>query len=102
MRQHGQLEAQQSVARLEHVVAEARQRFDAQEVRFSHDLGELVRRQQAVEAWAQAEPTRVAAIVQAAPAPPWVGRLYPSDAADEGGTVGLGCARDVKKHNIHR
>ncbi len=33
MRQHGLLEAQQSVARLEQVVAEARQRFDAQEVR---------------------------------------------------------------------
>ena len=72
MRQHGQYEATQSVARLEHVVAEARQRFDAQEVRFTQDLGELVRRQQAVEAWAQAEPTRVAAIVQAAPAPPWM------------------------------
>ena len=39
MRQHGQYEAAQSVARLEHVVAEARQRFDAQEVRFAHDLG---------------------------------------------------------------
>ncbi len=84
LRQHGQYEAVQSVARLEHVVAEARQRFDAQEVRFSHDLGELVRRQQAVEAWAQAEPTRVAAIVQAAPAPPWV---QPQVVTSPGGTV---------------
>ncbi len=56
MRQHGQFEATQGLARLEHVVSEARQRFAAQEVRFSHDPGELVRRQQAVEAWAQAEP----------------------------------------------
>ena len=72
LRQHGQYEATQSVARLEHVIAEARTRFDAQDVRFTENLGELARRQQAVEAWARAEPTRVAAIVQAAPTPPWV------------------------------
>ena len=72
MRQHGQYEAAQSVARLELVVAEARARFDAQDGRFTDGLSELVRRQQAVEAWARAEPTRVAAAVRAAPAPPWV------------------------------
>ena len=72
MRQHSLYEATQGLARLEHVVAEARHSFDAQEVRFSQDLGELVRRQQVVETWAQAEPARVAAVVQAAPAPPWV------------------------------
>ncbi len=72
MRQHGQYEAAQSVARFELVVTEARTRFDAQDERFADGLRELVRRQQAVEAWVQAEPTRVAAIVQAAPAPPWV------------------------------
>ncbi len=84
MRQHSLYEATQGLARLEHVVAEARQRFDAQEVRFSQDLGELVRRQQVVETWAQAEPARVAAIVQAAPAPPWV---QPQAVTSPGGTV---------------
>ncbi len=59
-------------ARLELVVAEARARFDAQDGRFTEGLSEPVRRQQAVETWARAEPIRVAAIVQAAPAPPWV------------------------------
>ena len=77
MRQHGQYEAAQSVARLELVVAEARTRFDAQDVRFTSDLGELVRRQQAVEAWARAEPTRLAATVLAAPAPPFVQQTSP-------------------------
>ncbi len=72
MRQHGFHEAAQSVARLEQVVAEARTRFDAQDGRFSDGLNALVLRQQAVESWAQAAPTRVAAIVQAAPAPTWV------------------------------
>ncbi len=72
LRQHGQYEATQSVARLEQVVAEARTRFDAQDARFTENLGELVRRQQSVEDWARAEPARVAAIVQAAPAPSWV------------------------------
>ncbi len=72
MRQHGQYEAAQSVARLEQVVAEARTRFDAQDGRFSDGLNELAQRLQAVDAWAQAEPARVAAIVQAAPAPPWL------------------------------
>ena len=71
-RQQGQYEAAQSVARLEQVVAEARTRFDAQDGRFSDGLNELAQRLQAVDAWAQAEPARVAAILQAAPAPPWL------------------------------
>ncbi len=81
MRQHSQSEAAQSVARLEHVVAEARQRFDAQDVRFTQDLGELVRRLQQIEGWAQAEPTRLAATIAAAPSPPWVQQTSP------GGTI---------------
>ncbi len=72
MQQHAGYEAQQSLARLTQVVAEARARFDAQDGRFTEGLSELVRRQQAVETWARAEPTRVAAVVQAAPASPWV------------------------------
>ena len=72
MRQHVQHEATQSVACLELVVAEAGERFDAQDGRFTEGLSELVRRQQAVETWARAEPMRLAAIVQAAPASPWV------------------------------
>ena len=71
LRQHSLYEAAQGLSRLEQVVAEARHRFDAQEASFTQHLGELVRRQQVVETWAQAEPARVAAIVQAAPAP-WV------------------------------
>ncbi len=59
-RQQGHYEAAQSVARLEQVVAEARTRFDAQDGRFSDGLGELAQRLQAVDAWAQAEPARVA------------------------------------------
>ena len=69
MRRRGEHEAAQSVARLELVVGEARTKFDAQDVRFSDDLNELARRLLAVDAWAQAEPARVAAMVQAAPAP---------------------------------
>ncbi len=61
MRQHSLYEATQGLARLEHVIAEARQRFDAQDVRFTQDLGELARRQQAL-----------ATTIAAAPAPPWV------------------------------
>ena len=70
MRQQHQYEAAQSVARLEQVVVEARTKFAAQDARFTDDLNELARRLLAVDAWAQAEPARVAAIVQAAPAPP--------------------------------
>ncbi len=72
MRQQGQYEAAQSVARLEQVVGEARAKFDVQDARFASGLSELAQRVQAVDAWAQAEPARVAAIVQAAPAPPWL------------------------------
>ena len=70
MRQQGQYEAAQSIARLERVVGEASTKFDAQDARFAEGLNELARRLLAVDAWAQAEPARVAAIVQAAPAPP--------------------------------
>jgi hypothetical protein len=70
LRQHGQYEAAQSVGRLEQVVAEARARFDAQDARFTDGLSELARRLLAVDAWAQAEPARVAAIVQAVPTQP--------------------------------
>ncbi len=49
LRQHSLYEAAQGLARPEQVVAGARHRFDAQEVRFSQDLGELVRRQQVAE-----------------------------------------------------
>jgi hypothetical protein len=68
-RNHGQYEAAQSIARLEQVVLEARTKFDQQDVRFADGLNELANRLMAVDAWAQAEPARVAAIVQAAPAP---------------------------------
>ncbi len=54
MRQHSHYEAAQGLARLEHVIAEARQRFDAQDARFTQDLIELARR------------------ISAAPAPPGV------------------------------
>ncbi len=70
MRQNSQYEAAQSVARLELVVGEARMRFDAQDGRFAEGLNELARRLVAVDAGAQAEPARVAAMVQAAPAQP--------------------------------
>ena len=72
MRQTTFHEAQQSMARLVQVVDEARARFDEQDVRFSAGLGELAGRLQAADVWAQAEPARVAAIVKAAPAPPWL------------------------------
>ncbi len=88
LRQHGQFEAQQSLARLQHVVAEARARFDAQDTSFAQNLAELVRRQQALEDWARTEPARMAALAQAAPAPPRVTTspggtvtFYPSPAA---------------------
>ena len=61
-RSHGAYEAAQSLACLERVVAEARARFDAQDAKFTQDLGELARR--------VAAPT--AAVFQAAPAPPWL------------------------------
>jgi hypothetical protein len=91
MQQQAGHEAAQSLARLELVVTEARTRFDLQDVRFTAGLGELAQRLQIVDAWAQAEPARVAAMMHAAPAPlppvpstpPGVGRLgSPGHAAD--------------------
>ncbi len=76
MRQATFHEAQQSIVRLEEVVNQARARFDDQDVRFAAGLAELARGVLAADAWAQAEPARVAALVQAAlaqaapPAPP--------------------------------
>ncbi len=67
LRQHGQYEATASIARLELVVSEARARFDVQDLRFAESLAELARRLAVVDAWAQAEPARVAALVQSAP-----------------------------------
>ncbi len=69
MQQQAGYEAQQSLARLTQVVSEARTRFDAQDARFGAGLAEVAQRLQVVDAWAQAEPTRVAAMMQAAPAP---------------------------------
>jgi len=71
LRQQDQYEAAQSIARLEQVVTQARLRFDAQDSRFTEGLNALAQRLQAVDAWAQAEPTRVAAaVVQAWPTSP--------------------------------
>ena len=72
MRQTTALEAQASLARLGQVVEEARARFDTQDARFTTGLAELAQRMQAVDTWAQAEPSRIAAAVQAVPAP-WLG-----------------------------
>jgi hypothetical protein len=69
MRQTTMWEAQQSLERLEQVVSDARARFGEQDARFTADLGGLAQRLQAADAWAQQEPARVAALVQAAPAP---------------------------------
>jgi hypothetical protein len=66
MRQTTMYEAQQSLSRLEQVVEEARARFGEQDARFSSGLGEIAQRLQDADAWAQAEPARVAAIVHAA------------------------------------
>ncbi len=64
LRQHSHYEAQQGLANLEHVVAEARQRFDAQDARHTQDLGELARR---ITAASAVQPQ--AMTFQAAPAP---------------------------------
>ncbi len=77
MRQTTMYEAQQSLERLEHVVGEARARFGEQDARFSSGLGELAQRLQAADTWAQAEPARIAAAVQAVPAP-WLSAARPS------------------------
>ena len=50
MRQQGQFEAAQSIARLEQVVGEARTKFDVQDMRFADGLSELAQRFQAVDA----------------------------------------------------
>ena len=70
LRQHGIYEAEQGLARLEHVIAEARQRFDAQDARHVQDLGELARRIAAAPAQPMVQPQAMA--FQAAPAPPWL------------------------------
>jgi hypothetical protein len=72
-----QHEAQQSLERLTQVVEEARARFGEQDARFAAGLGELAQRLQAADTWAQQEPARVAALVQAAP-PPWLTAPVPS------------------------
>ncbi len=64
LRQHSHYEAQQGLANLEQVVAEARQRFDTQDARHTQDLGELARRISAAPA---VQPQ--AMTFQAAPAP---------------------------------
>ncbi len=48
MQQQANLEAQQSLSRLEHVVSEARTRFDVQDARFGAGLVELAQRLQVV------------------------------------------------------
>jgi len=70
MRQTTLYEAQQSLARLEQVVTEARTRFDDQDARFSAGLAELAGRLQAADTWAQAEPARIAAVVAQRPSTP--------------------------------
>ncbi len=67
LRYDGEVAATQSLSRLELVVGEARARFDSQDALVAQGLGELAQRLQAVDAWAQAEPARVAALVEAAP-----------------------------------
>ncbi len=71
MRQAAAWEAQQSLARLQHVVEEARVKFDLQDARFTSGLVELAQRLQAADAWAQAEPARIAAAV-GVPVPGWM------------------------------
>ncbi len=96
MRQQTSFEAQQSVARLEQVVAQARAKFDEQDSRFTAGLQELGQRLQAADAWAQAEPARLAAAVQSAP-PPWLSAPLPATPPGERsdmspGRLGLGPA----------
>ena len=75
MRQHSLYEATQNLSRLEQVVTEARHRFDAQGARFAQDVGELDRRQQAVETF-----------VRAAPAPTMLPQVLPQVVTSPGGT----------------
>jgi hypothetical protein len=67
LRYDGEVAAAQSLSNLEQVVAAARSRFDAQDALVANGLTELAQRLGAVDAWAQAEPARVAALVEAAP-----------------------------------
>ncbi len=71
LRYDSEVEATQSLSRLEQVVGEARARFDTQDVLVAGGLRDLAQRLQVVDAWAQGEPARVAALVQAAPAQRW-------------------------------
>ncbi len=77
-RQSNYSEAALGLARLEHVVTEARGRFDAQEAGFTRNLeaqaagftrhlDELARRQQRVETFVQAAPTPAATLPPALP-----------------------------------
>ncbi len=69
MRQTTLYEAEASLARLEVVVTEAKARFGEQDARFTAGLLELAQRLQQADTWAQGEPVRVAALVNAAPEP---------------------------------
>ncbi len=80
LRQHSLYEAHQGLARLEHVVTEARQRFDAQDARHVQDLGELARRIAAAPAPATVQPQ--AQTFRAATSPGGTVSFYP------GGPVG--------------
>ncbi len=80
LRQHGLYEAHQGLGRLEHVVAEARLRFDAQDARHVQDLGELARRIAAAPAPATVQPQ--AQTFRAATSPGGTVSFYP------GGPVG--------------
>jgi hypothetical protein len=80
-RNHGVYEASQSLARLQHVVAEARTRFDAQDARVTQDMGDLARRVAAM-------PAPQGMTFQPAPAPQLVTspggtvRFFPSGPAE--------------------
>ncbi len=72
MRQTTLYEAQASLNRLEVVVSEAKARFGEQDTRFTAGLAELAQRLQEADTWAQGEPGRVAAVVNAVPVPEWL------------------------------
>ncbi len=104
MRQTTVWEAQQSLERLTQVVDEARAKFGEQDARFATGLGELARRFQEADAWAQDEPARVAALLlSAAPAQPampdwlrappsWLGGAPPPVPSTPPGRIGMGPA----------
>ncbi len=66
LRYDDEVAAAQALSNLEQVVVGARSRFDAQDALIAQGLSELAQRLQVVDTWAQAEPMRVAAMVQAA------------------------------------